>query len=175
MVVSHPVCAAKGDIGKEIIVIRHLCSVFALTSLVLGASLASAQSGVKVGYLKCDVASGWGYVFGSSKDLRCAYHPSEGGKTVLYAGKIDKLGVDVGYHEAAIILWAVFAPGKVAPGSLAGDYAGATAEAAWGLGLGANVLYGGSKSTVALQPLSLSGQEGLSAAAGIAAVTLTAK
>jgi hypothetical protein len=155
--------------------VRLLFSVFAIASLILVASSASAQRGVKVGYLKCEVASGWGYVFGSSRDLKCAYHPSDGGKVDLYTGKVNELGVDVGYHAAAVILWGVVAPGKVAPGSLAGDYGGATAEAAWGAGLGANVLYGGSKSTIALQPVSVSGQEGLSAAAGIAAVKLTAK
>jgi hypothetical protein len=130
---------------------------------------------VKVGYLKCEVAKGWGYVFGSSKALKCVYHPSDGGKADHYTGTIDKLGVDVGYHQAAVILWGVFAPGKVAPGSLAGYYGGATAEAAWGVGLGSNVLFGGSKSSVALQPISVSGQEGLNAAAGIAAVKLAAK
>jgi hypothetical protein len=155
--------------------IRSLISMLALASLVLVASSASAEGGVKVGYLKCDVAKGWGYVFGSSKDLKCAFHPSGDGDSQIYTGKIDKLGVDVGYSKAAVILWGVFAPGKLAPGALAGYYGGATAEAAWGVGLGANVLWGGSKNSVALQPLSVSGQEGLNAAAGIAGVKLIAK
>ena len=155
--------------------VRYLSSAFAIASLILVASSASAEDGVKVGYLKCDVEGGWGYVFGSSKDLNCAYHPSEGGKAQLYTGKIDKLGADIGYHKAAVILWGVFAPGKLAPGSLAGYYGGATASAAWGAGLGANVLFGGGKSSIALQPVSVSGEEGLSAAGGIAGVKLTAK
>ena len=154
---------------------KYLSSLFALVFLVVAASGASAQNGVKVGYLECEVAKGWGYVFGSSKDLKCAYHSSEGGKPDLYTGKITKLGVDIGYHKAAVILWGVFAPGKVSTGSLAGLYGGVTAEAAWGVGLGTNVLFGGSKSSVALQPVSISGQEGLSAAAGIAELKLTAK
>jgi hypothetical protein len=164
-----------GDTQERLIMIRNLSSLVALLSLILVSSVASAEGGVKVGYIECEVASGWGYVFGSSKDLNCAYHPSDGGKTDLYTGKIYKLGVDVGYEKAAVILWGVFAPGKVAPGSLAGKYGGATASAAWGVGLGSNVLFGGSKSTVALQPVSISGQEGLSAAVGIAGIELTAK
>jgi hypothetical protein len=156
-------------------VIRNLVSMFAVASLVLVASSASADGGVKVGYLKCEVAEGWGYVFGSSKDLKCVYHPSGSGKATAYTGQIDKLGVDVGYHEASVIFGGVFAAGKLAPGSLAGYYGGATAEAAWGVGLGSNVLFGGGNSSVALQPLSFSGQEGLNAAAGIAGVKLVAK
>ena len=155
--------------------IRSLISIFALASLVFVASGASAEDGVKIGYLKCDIEGGWGYVFGSSKDLNCAYHPSEGGKVEFYTGKIDKLGADIGYHQAAVILWGVFAPSKLAPGSLAGYYGGATASAAWGAGLGANALFGGGEKSVALQPLSVSGEEGLSAAGGIAAVKLTKK
>ena len=46
-------------------------------------------------------------------------------------------------------------------GALAGNYAGATGEATVAVGLGANVLVGGSNRTVALQPLSVTGQVGL--------------
>ena len=63
--------------------------------------------------------------------------------------------------------------GSVRPGALAGSYAGATASATVGVGLGANVLIGGSGNTVALQPLSIEGNTGLNVAAGIAAITLT--
>jgi hypothetical protein len=41
------------------------------------------------------------------------------------------------------------------------------------MGLGANVLLGGGNS-IALQPLSISGQEGLNVAGGIGAITLKA-
>jgi hypothetical protein len=55
---------------------------------------------------------------------------------------------------------------------LAGRYGGATAEVSIAAGLGANVLVGGSKRTVALQPLSLQGQIGLDVAAGIGELDL---
>ena len=55
---------------------------------------------------------------------------------------------------------------------LAGTYAGATAEVSIAAGLGANVLVGGSKRTVALQPLSVQGQIGLDIAAGIGQLEL---
>ena len=68
--------------------------------------------------------------------------------------------------------WAVFAGGKTKRGALAGSYGGASAEATVGVGLGANVLVGGFKKSIALQPLSIQGQEGLNIAAGIAGLSL---
>ena len=58
------------------------------------------------------------------------------------------------------------------PGSLAGHYGGATASVALGVGAGANVLVGGFKTSIALQPVSIEGQNGLNVAAGIAELTL---
>jgi hypothetical protein len=57
-------------------------------------------------------------------------------------------------------------------GALAGNYAGASAEATVGAGLGANVLVGGSNRTVALQPISVQGQAGLNLAVGVAGLEL---
>ena len=59
------------------------------------------------------------------------------------------------------------------PGALEGTYVGATAEASVVAGVGANVLVGGGNS-VTLQPVSISGQQGLNVAAGIGAVVLKA-
>jgi hypothetical protein len=55
---------------------------------------------------------------------------------------------------------------------LAGSYGGPTAEISVAAGLGANVLVGGSRRTVALQPLSVQGQVGLDIGAGISALEL---
>ena len=57
-------------------------------------------------------------------------------------------------------------------GTLAGVYSGATAEATIAVGLGANALVGGSNRTVALQPLSVTGQTGLNLAVGVASLEL---
>ena len=66
----------------------------------------------------------------------------------------------------------VFAPGNIAPGALAGTYAGATASATVGVGAGANVLLGGSSKQITLQPVSVEGSVGLNVAAGIGEVEL---
>ena len=70
------------------------------------------------------------------------------------------------------MVWAVYAPSSRGPGVLAGAYTGATAEATVAVGLGANALVGGSNRTVALQPLSVTGQTGLNLAAGVASLEL---
>jgi Protein of unknown function (DUF992). len=70
------------------------------------------------------------------------------------------------------MVWLVFAPGQVKKGALAGEYVGATASAAAGLGLGANVLIGGSNDQIALQPASIEGVQGLNVAAGFGQLIL---
>ena len=144
----------------------------ALGLAVALATPASAQIGVKVGNLTCNVSSGWGFVFGSSRALNCTF--AGPGRYEYYAGSISKFGVDIGYTQGGVLVWTVIAPtAQLAPGSLAGGYAGGTASATVGVGVGANALIGGSGNTIALQPLSLEGSTGLNVAAGIAALSLT--
>jgi len=133
---------------------------------------AHAQGGVRVGTLSCNEASGWGFVFGSSKSLHCTFSAG-GGRIEHYAGTISKFGVDIGYTKGGVLVWAVLAPTtNLAPGALAGSYGGATASATVGVGAGANVLIGGSNQTISLQPVSIEGNTGLNVAAGIGAITL---
>ncbi|HEX4113916.1 MAG TPA: DUF992 domain-containing protein [Stellaceae bacterium] len=130
---------------------------------------AQAEAGVSAGVLTCHVSSGFGFIFGSSRELRCVY--STTGEH--YVGHISKFGVDIGYTQGGVIIWTVLAPtARLAPGMLGGHYGGATAGATAGVGLDANALIGGNHNTVTLQPLSLEGNQGLNIAAGIAEVTL---
>jgi hypothetical protein len=138
--------------------------------LALGAQ---AQPGVVIGTLTCNVASGFGLVFGSSRAVNCTF-AGPGGRYEHYVGDISKFGVDIGYTQGGILVWTVLAPtAALAPGALAGNYVGATASATVGVGVGANALVGGSNSSIALQPLSIEANRGLNVAAGIAAMTLT--
>ena len=61
---------------------------------------------------------------------------------------------------------------NVGYGVLRGTYVGASGNASFGLGLGANVLVGGSHRTISLQPLSVEGQIGINLALGVARLTL---
>jgi uncharacterized protein DUF992 len=135
---------------------------------------AMAQSAVNVGTLTCNVASGFGFIFGSSRALNCTYS-GVSGINEHYTGSITKFGADIGYTAGGILVWTVVAPvAMMRPGALGGAYAGATASATVGVGVGANALVGGSNNTIALQPLSIEGNTGLNVAAGVAAITLAA-
>lgn len=130
------------------------------------------RNGVKIGMLECDVGGGLGYVIGSAKEVACTFR-STGGRVETYTGNIKKLGVDLGWTRQGRIYWAVFAPvAGYHRGALSGLYLGATAEATIVGGVGANVLVGGTGGSIALQMMSVSGQVGLNAAAGGAALTL---
>ena len=147
-------------------------SLFAGVAVLLSLAAPASADGIKVGTLTCHVASGWGFVFGSSKDMRCNYSPS-GGPGEHYVGTISKFGVDVGYTSSAVIIWEVFAPHSgIKRGALQGGYGGATASVTAGVGAGANVLVGGFDRSITLQPLSISGFTGLNLAAGIGAMSL---
>jgi hypothetical protein len=152
---------------------RSILGAAAAATLALAASApARADSGVRIGLLTCNEASGWGLVFGSSHEVRCTFS-HDGRDVARYDGHINKFGVDVGYQSGGVLVWAVFAPTEgVRPGSLEGQYGGVTAGAAVGVGAGANVLVGGSDRTISLQPLSVEGMTGLNIAAGVGEITL---
>jgi len=153
--------------------LRLLAGVAVAATAIAFAGSASAASGVKVGTLACHVSSGWGFVFGSSRDLHCDFVPNKAMGGEHYAGSIKKFGVDLGYTSGGELIWAVFAPtSDLHHGALQGTYAGATANATVGVGLGANVLVGGMDKSVALQPVSIEGNTGLNVAAGIGAIDL---
>ena len=131
----------------------------------------AAPAGIRVGDLTCNVASGWGFVFGSSKDLHCTYRGN--GHREHYTGSISKFGVDIGYTEGGVLVWGVFAPtSDMRQGALEGNYVGASAQANVGIGVGANALIGGLDKSISLQPLSVEGSKGLNVAACIGSISL---
>ncbi|MCB1422464.1 MAG: DUF992 domain-containing protein [Nitratireductor sp.] len=139
------------------------------------ANPASAQEGVEIGQLNCEVAGGAGYVFGSTKNISCTFSHADGSfPDEVYAGTIQKFGIDVGVTGRQVILWTVVAAqdNLYQPGALAGTYSGATASAAFVAGLGANVLLGGSEDSFALQPISVSAGTGVNLAVGLAQISL---
>jgi len=154
---------------------RSLVAGLALATALVGSTFAAqAATGVKIGTLDCDVSGGIGLIIGSSRSMKCTFKRPNG-KVEYYSGTISKFGVDIGITGKQYMTWAVFAPGSIAPGALSGTYGGATAQATAIVGVGANVLVGGSGNSVALQPLSVSGQTGLNVAAGVASMSLRAQ
>jgi hypothetical protein len=154
--------------------LRFVLAATALAAMALAtpAFAKGKGSGVKVGTLTCNVESGWGFVFGSSRDVHCIYRPNEGA-AARYSGEINKYGVDIGYTEGGVMIWVVVAPtSDVGPDALEGNYGGVSAGASIGVGGDANVLVGGLDKSIALQPLSLEGHRGLNIAAGVAGLEL---
>ncbi|MGH6891316.1 MAG: DUF992 domain-containing protein [Dongiaceae bacterium] len=156
---------------KRRVIATALTAFLAMGQFAAGPALAG--SGVNIGSLNCKVAGGSGFIFGSTKNISCLFTRHDG-TGERYHGEIKKYGVDLGFTEGAYMIWLVFAPGQVKKGALAGEYVGATADVAVGLGLGANVLFGGSNDQIALQPASVEGVVGLNVAAGFGQLTLRA-
>jgi len=147
----------------------HLGAAFAVA---FAASVTPAMAAVEVGQLDCRGASQQ-FVLGSITNLQCMFRPSSGARPQPYVAQIKRFGLDIGYNQSTAIVWSVFAPSNVPPGSLSGTYVGASANATVGVGVGANALWGGSNNTIALQPLSGQGQIGLGVAGGISAMDLS--
>ena len=149
----------------------------ALALAVIAAACAAstpslAQSNNQIGTLVCNYGANFGMIFGSRQTLACVFH-KQNGDTESYGGTFGRVGVDIGVTGPGRMGWTVFTKTTgLAPRALAGDYVGATGEASLGLGRGANVLVGGSKRTITLQPLSLDVQTGLNVAVGAAKLTL---
>jgi len=125
--------------------------------------------------LTCDVSAGIGLVVFQKQDLRCTFHPAKGGPDTYYTGQIADYGVALGAVKEGYLVWGVIAATKtIAPGALAGTYAGVGAQATAGIGVGANLLVGGTGNAFSLQPLAVQGQVGVNVAAGVTSVTLIA-
>ena len=128
---------------------------------------ATAQSRVQVGVLECRGGPNIGLIVGSVTTLGCQL-VNNGVVMDNYSATVRKIGLDIGITDSTALAWAVFAPtNRIGRGDLAGNYIGAGASASVGVGVGANALVGGSSNSFALQPLSIQGQVGLNAAAGL--------
>jgi hypothetical protein len=151
---------------------RKIIAAAALLAVFAAFEPADAQRS-RAGVLGCDVSGGIGFIIGSQRRMICTFTPDGGGPLETYHGTISRFGLDIGATAGGSMVWAVFSD-FVGPqqGSLAGDYVGATGEVTVAVGLGANVLIGGSNRQVALQPLSISGQVGLNLAVGVADLQL---
>ncbi len=155
-----------------ITIARVLAAVAVLTTFGF-AGEASAQGRAKVGTLACNLAPSVGFIIGGRQRLGCTYTPDGPFPPETYVGNLSTVGLDIGVSGGGRMIWAVFAPTRGFPrGALAGVYVGASADVAVGIGLGANVLVGGSRRSVALQPLSVEANTGLNLAAGVSRLGL---
>ena len=153
---------------------RRFLILAALAALASSTGGASAQqvARVQVGVLECRGGASIGFVVGSVTNLGCVLR-ADGLPEDRYVATIRKVGLDLGITQESTLAWVVYAPvERIGPGDLSGDYAGAQGSAAVGVGVGGNVLVGGSANSIALQPLSIQGQVGLSVSAGLESLEL---
>jgi hypothetical protein len=173
----HARSASFGNLVWGVIEMKALVLGAALVGAMVFAGAASAadESGTRVGTLTCSEAPGWGYILGSNHKMHCIFTTGDN-RVERYDGDISRVGIDLGYQQSATVVWEVIAPtSRVRRGDLAGHFGGASANATFGVGLGANVLVGGFDKSFMLQPISVEGLTGLNAAVGIAGLTLTSR
>jgi hypothetical protein len=138
-------------------------------SALTGPAIAQ-HGGVELGVLDCAIGGGTGFIFGSSKDLSCTFTPADKSfAPEAYFGAVNKYGLDIGTTTQSVMRWLVLTTMNdiYAPGALAGDYVGASAEVTAAIGAGANLLVGGTGNAFTLQPLSVQTQTGLNIAIGV--------
>jgi Protein of unknown function (DUF992) len=155
--------------------VRNAFAAMAAMAVALTAVFAPADAQprrVELGTLTCSMSSSIGLIVGSQKNVNCIFRGQPGEPEEAYTGTMTTIGLDIGITTGGVIVWTVFADTNRYAGMLAGRYVGATAEVSIAAGLGANALVGGSRRTVALQPLSLQGQIGLDIAAGVGELDL---
>jgi hypothetical protein len=134
---------------------------------------AIAANKFELGTLTCKGGAGVGLILGSEKTYACTFSQANGGPPEHYEAAVTKIGLDIGVTGETTLVWTVLsAQGPIDPRGLAGNYVGASADVALGIGAGAKVLVGGSKSQITLQPLSVQGQTGVNLALGVAEFSL---
>jgi uncharacterized protein DUF992 len=135
---------------------------------------AAAQATKQSGTLTCNLGPSIGLIIGSRQRMTCVFTNSATGRRENYAGRIGRLGLDVGIQAGGRMVWGVIARTTKPLGAraLVGDYIGASGEIGLGLGVGANALVGGSNKTIALQPLSVEASVGVNLALGVARLAL---
>ena len=119
----------------------------------------SAPGHVAVGTLECRSPGGVSLIV-AYKGYDCRFF-SAWGRAYPYSGRLTSLGLQAGVTHDEVLVWRVYAPtSRVDHTALRGNYAGAHAGATFIIGLGANVLVGGSDRTIMLQPISVEAKRG---------------
>ena len=152
--------------------IRAGAATSALVGLLAAAHAQQPIQRVEVGVLECRGGASVEFIVGSVTNLGCVLRV-DGMPDDRYIATIRKVGVDLGITQESALAWGVYAPvARLGPGDLSGNYAGAQGSASVGVGVGGNLLVGGSSNSIALQPLSVQGQVGLNVAAGLESLEL---
>lgn len=152
---------------------RLLALVASLAAIFTLGSTAAEARFERVGTLECKVAPNVSFVVGSHRTAGCIFYALNRREIHRYRANLTRIGVDLNISQGGTLVWAVHAHNKrLYRGDLRGTYTGASGNIALGLGVGGNVLLGGSHNTIALQPLSGEGNVGVGISLGIGEITL---
>ena len=133
-----------------------------LATSSLMADHAKAQT-TELGVLTCDVDGGFGAIFGSNRQASCVFVDKRRNITP-YTIEITKVGLDLGFVASKTLVWTILAASNDIPHNLRGTYVGANVEVSALVGVGVNVMVGGMRDSVTLQPVGLQAQTGVNAA-----------
>lgn len=146
-----------------------VAAIVVLSSPVAGQGPTWTQTGM----LTCKLNPSIGFIIVGHQSMECRFVPSVPGPPQIYEGALNTVGIDIGVVGGGALAWGVLAPTAGVPaGALAGSYVGASGDVAVGLGVGANLLVGGSGRSFALQPLSVEGSVALNVTLGLSALQL---
>jgi hypothetical protein len=149
-----------------------ISAVGALGALLIVTGANAQQGKLEAGTLTCSGGEGIGLILGSKKSYSCTFTPTAGPKESYHAS-VTKIGLDIGVTGKSVMVWTVLTSSSpLKARALTGNYAGASADVAVGVGGGAKVLVGGSQNSVTLQPVSVQGQTGINLAVGVAELSL---
>jgi hypothetical protein len=173
---TEPPGSAQSNLtGEKHPMSRTYSALLALALIAMTAASADAQSPnwTQAGMLRCRLNPSIGFIIAGHQSMECQFIQNAQVPPQAYAGALNMIGINIGISAGGVLAWAVLAPTVGVPfGALAGEYVGASADAALGLGVGTNVLVGGSGRTIALQPISVEGSIAVDVALGVSALKL---
>jgi hypothetical protein len=150
-------------------------ATFALIAMFAAPAFAQAPPRwAQVGMLSCKLNPSIGFILAGHQSMECLFTPNApNAPPQAYHGALNTVGLDIGITAGGVMGWAVLAStAGTSAGALAGEYVGASGDVGLGLGVGANVLLGGSERSFALQPVSLEGSVAINAILGVSALKL---
>ena len=153
-----------------------LSLIFVLTPVAM---VQAGEAKGEVGVVTCEFIPGskTNMLLCSSADFNCVF--KHDGVEDHYDGEAGiRLGLDLQWNNTSTMAYTVMASTQKDidwSQALTGTYTGGKATAAFGVGLGAAVLIGGSSDSVGLVPLALEAGTGAGASAGIGFLSLKGK
>jgi len=153
-----------------------LSLIFVLTPVAM---VQAGEAKGEVGVVTCDYISGTkvNLLIFSSASFNCVF--KHDGVRDYYDGEAGiRLGLDLQWTDQSTMSYTVMASTQKDidwSQALTGTYTGGKASAAFGVGLGAAVLIGGSADSVALVPLAIEAGTGFGATAGLGYLSLKGK